>query len=182
MALVKVTLTEALAELKTLEKRIASKQEYVAGYLTRMDGLRDPLSSVGGSVAVIAKERQALKDLQNRYVAIRTAIQRVNQATPITILDQTKSISEWLSWKKDVAPTQQAFLTRIRTTVIGARATAARQGASVVEPGKEGAKPNDLVINLDEAELAKEHEELETVLGTLDGQLSLKNATVTVEV
>ena len=41
---------------------------------------------------------------------------------------------------------------------------------------------NDVVINLDEKALADELEGIETTLGTLDGQLSLKNATTVITV
>jgi hypothetical protein len=37
-------------------------------------------------------------------------------------------------------------------------------------------------VNLSEVELSKESEELEHILGDLDGQLSLKNATTIIEV
>jgi len=40
----------------------------------------------------------------------------------------------------------------------------------------------DIIVNVSEKGLADEAEALETTLATLDGQLSLKNATVTVEV
>lgn len=40
------------------------------------------------------------------------------------------------------------------------------------------AKPTDIVVNVDEQQLAKDIERLEETLGTLDGVLSLKNATV----
>jgi hypothetical protein len=39
----------------------------------------------------------------------------------------------------------------------------------------------DYVVNLNERELADKIEALETTLGILDGQLSLKNATITID-
>jgi hypothetical protein len=41
---------------------------------------------------------------------------------------------------------------------------------------------DDIVVNVDEQKLAEDSERMEEVLGTLDGLLSLKNATVTIEV
>ena len=177
----KITITEALAALKVLEKRIMNKQTAITPYLVRQDGLRDPLEKGGGSVQAIARERQALRDLETQKVAIRTAIQQINQVTDIEILGQKRTIAQWLTWRKDVAPGQVKFLTTMRQGILTARTNATRQGAGVVEAGKD-AKPTDLVINVDEAELAKEHEELDTILATLDGQLSLKNATVLIEI
>ena len=75
------TITEALAELKTLGKRIEKKRESVAMFLTRQDGLKDPLEKDGGSVEFIKRERQAVKDLEQHHVNIRLAIQRA--CTPL---------------------------------------------------------------------------------------------------
>ncbi len=38
----------------------------------------------------------------------------------------------------------------------------------------------DLLVNIDETALAREIEQFEDTFGQLDGQLSLKNATVTI--
>jgi len=176
----KTTITEALAELKTLDKRISSKRESIKGFLTRREGLKDPLEKDGGSMEFIKRERQALGDLNARRINIRTAIQRVNHTIPIEICGVTKTLAEWLTWRKEVAPDEQRFLSQVRQAVLVERTNVTRQGGSVVEAGKDG-KLTDLVVNVDEAQLAKEHEQIEEILGTLDGVLSLKNATVTIE-
>lgn len=179
-----LTITEALAELKTIGKRIEKKREYVGLFLARQDGVRDPLEKDGGSVKVIASERQAIGDLQTRHVAIRTAIQKINQATPITVEGETKTIAEWLTWRKEIAPGAQAFVTKLRHAVQQARQSAQQKGFAVVSASATTAdtKPTDIVVNVEESGLAAEAERLETILGTLDGQLSLKNATVTIDV
>jgi hypothetical protein len=43
-------------------------------------------------------------------------------------------------------------------------------------------KPGDIVVNVSELELANDIENMENVLGYLDGQLSLRNATVLIDV
>jgi hypothetical protein len=40
---------------------------------------------------------------------------------------------------------------------------------------------NDIVVNINEKQIAEQAEHLENVLGILDGQLSLKNATVLID-
>lgn len=179
-----ITITEALAELKTIGKRIEKKREYVASFLARQDGLKDPLERDGGSPEVIRRERQAIADLETRHVAIRTAIQKINQATPITVAETTKTIAEWLTWRKEVAPGAQQFVNKLRQMTQQARQQAQQKGWGVVSAVATTAAqaPTDVVINVDEGALAKEAEALETILGTLDGQLSLKNATVTIDV
>lgn len=181
-----LTVTEALAELKTLDKRISKKREYVKAYVFRQDGLRDPHEKNGGSMEVIGRETQAISDLEKRIVAIRTAIQKTNQTTPLTVCGQTKTIAEWLTWRKEVAPGVQNHIQNLRQVVLNARTTAQRQGAGVVSASavvnNTDSKPTDLIINVDEAGLAKEAEMMEEILGTLDGQLSLKNATIDIGV
>ncbi len=173
-----LTITEALAELKTIQKRIEKKREYAGAYLARQDGLKDPLEKDGGSPEVIKRERQAIADLEARHVAIRTGIQRVNQATPITVADLTKTIAEWLTWRKEIAPGRQSSLNKMRQAIASLRQQSQQKGWGVVSVGGSPAQPTDMIINVDEAALAGEAEQLETILGTLDGQLSLKNATV----
>lgn len=177
-----MTITEALADLKTIQKRIEKKREYVLAYLCRQDGIKDPLLSDGGSVAAIERERQAIADLEKRHVAIRTGIQKVNQATTITVADITKTIAEWLTWRKEVSPGQVAFVHRMRSVAQSGRTQAQQKGWSVVPAGAPATQPTDMLVNVDESALAKDAEQLETILGTLDGQLSLKNATVMIDV
>lgn len=177
----KMTITEALAELKTLGKRIQKKREFVASHLIRQDKFKDPLEKDGGSPKVINSERQSIADLENRSIAIRMAIAAINHHTSVTINGITHTIAEWLVWRREVAPSHQNFLLNLQAAISRARAEGRRSGASVVSRGEEAASPNDIVVNVNEVELAEEIERLETVLGTLDGQLSLKNATTTVE-
>jgi hypothetical protein len=176
------TVTEALAELKTIGKRIEKKRQYISAYLMRQEALKDPLEKDGGSPKVISRERQAIADLEKRHIAIRLAIQKANQVTPVTIEGLTKSLAEWLTWRKEIAPGLQQHLGQIRNQIEQIRRQALQKGATVVTAGGTAEKPTDVVVNVDEAELAKETELLEAMLGALDGQLSLKNATVTIDI
>lgn len=177
-----VTITEGLAELKTIQKRLEKKREYVRQFLGRQDGIRDPLEKDGGAVSVIARERQAIADLESRVVLIRTRIQQANHATAVTIEGQTRTIAEWLTWRKEVAVGSQQFINSLRTNVQQMRGQALSKGFAVVTPGGAATAPTDYIVNVDEAALAKEAEQIEIILGTLDGQLSLKNATTTIDV
>src|SRR5437762_2223860 len=103
-----ITITEALAELKTLQKRIEKKREFVVTFLARQDGLKDPLGNDGGSFVALGRELQAIHDLDARRVLIRTNIQKINQSTPITVENVTRTIAEWLTWRKEVAPGEQS--------------------------------------------------------------------------
>lgn len=178
-----ITITEALAEIKTVGKRIEKKREFVRGFLARQDGVRDPLEKDGGSAKVISEERQAIGDLEARLIALRRGIQKANDETTVTINGKTLSINEWLTWRRDVAPGQKAFLASIQSALNNVRQQAKQQGVALVSASATTAetKPTDLVVNVDERAIGEEIERLEDTLGQLDGQLSLKNATVPID-
>ena len=48
-----ITITEALAEIPTIEKRITKKQEFITNYLFRVSSTRDPHEKDGGSAELI---------------------------------------------------------------------------------------------------------------------------------
>lgn len=174
-----MTITEALAEIKTIGKRIDKKREFVMGFLYRQEGLKDPLEKEGGSIETIRRENQAITDLENRIVILRRGIARANEATEVTINGKTNSIADWLTWRRDVAPGIQQFQGMVRGRLNQMREAAKRSGSAVIQQNvTSDAKPTDFVVNIDEAGLAKDIEGMEETLGTLDGQLSLKNATV----
>lgn len=50
-----MTITEALAEITTIGKRIAKKQEFIINHLGRISMVRDPLEKDGGATAVVSK-------------------------------------------------------------------------------------------------------------------------------
>lgn len=178
-----MTITEALAELKTLDRRLLKKRMFVGSYMLRPEKLKDPLAKQGGSEKVLAEERQSIADLENRIIDIRTAIQVANLNTVVEVQGITRSIARWLVYRRDVLPQQQAFLSDLKRQIDRQRQEGLRRGSALVSSGAASESgPEDIVVNLDEQELSAEIELLETIAGTLDGRLSLANATVTIEV
>lgn len=176
-----LTITEALAELKTLQKRIEKKRQAVAPYLLRQTIVVDPHVSIeGGSREYVRRERQAIADLARRVVSIRVAIQRKNHETPVTVGGETRTLAEWLAWRRETAEGELKFLQAIYGAIVKTRDDIVKKGGAVGEDVK--IDQRNVVVNLDEAELLTEIEHGETVRGTLDGQLSLKNATITIEI
>src|SRR6266851_1458935 len=94
-----MTITEALAEIKTIGKRLEKKKQAVLANIGRDSRLKDPLED---SVKYVAQERQAIEDLEKRIVAIRTAIQKKNLETPCTVGENTFMVQEWLNLRKEV--------------------------------------------------------------------------------
>lgn len=179
-----MTITEALAEIKTVTKRIESKRKFVGQYLVRGSDFKDPLEKEGGSQKNLEQEMQAIRDLEQRLVDLRRAINEANDATEITIEGVKKTISDWIIWRREVAPNRERFLDSIQRNILGVREQQ-RYGnlRSLSRPsGQEQDKVTEVVVNISEQELAKEIEQIKNILGQLDGQLSLKNATVMVEI
>ena len=88
----KINITEALAEIPTIEKRIEKKTGFILNYLYRQSSVRDSHEKDGGSNVLIARERQGIADLQKRLITIRSCIQKANSENTITIGDQTRTI------------------------------------------------------------------------------------------
>lgn len=179
-----MTITEALAEIKTVGKRIAKKRESISGYLARQDNLKDPLANEGGSVEFVKQERQAIRDLEARIVELRAKIAAANASTRVAVNGTERSVADWLTWRREIAPGQQQFLAALRGGLDNLRKQVAAKGLGIVNAtavvNTSEVKPTDVWVNISEKELAEEIEGLETVLGTLDGQLSLTNATTQV--
>lgn len=178
-----LTITEALAEIKTIGKRVEKKKEFIVRYIGRQEGIKDPLEKDGGSVEALRRERQGIDDLMTRLIVLRRGIQRANDETSVTINTVTRTISEWLTWRRDVAPLQKAFLATLTQRMNEIHRQTKQAGHAVLSAvaTTADAKPTDVIINIDEAALGKEAEDLEDTLGQLDGLLSLKNATVFIE-
>lgn len=174
----KLTITEALADLKTIDKRIEKKRQFINEHLMRPGVMVDPLLKDGGTPAAIAKEIQGIADLEKRIVAIRVGIQKSNQETVIAVDGDARTIAEWLTWRKEVAPKRQSFLQSMRSAVAANRKNWQVKAAA----GEQAYIGSPLEVHVDEIALAKDAERMETILGTLDGLLSLKNATVLIEI
>lgn len=184
----KLTITEALAEIKTIGKRLDKKKQAVLLNVARDGRMLDPLGRDGGSEKFVAQERQAIRDLEDRLIRIRTQIQLTNLNTPLTVGKRRMSVAEWLTFRREVAEGQQLFYSGLSQSIRSIRAKYEQpsfnitgRNAAVANTGGE-TKPVEVAVHLDEKTLIGEQEELEMLLGTLDGQLSLLNATTTIEV
>lgn len=172
-----MTITEGLQEIKTLLKRIEKKRTFVKGYLWRQNQIRDPHDKIGGSHALVKQERQAIKDLEDNIIDIKRRIDTANANTSVSICGETRSIAEWLIWRRELARNRKHFLESMHSTIQAARTEASRKGLGVSDASSK-AGDFDVIVNLDEKGLADDIENVETMMSTLDGQLSQKNATV----
>ena len=182
MATVKLTITEALGEIKTILKKIESKRKFIGNHIMRQKQFTDPLENDGGSVKLIEQDMQAIEDLFKRMVAIRIAVQEANRKTKIAVGKISMTISEWLAWRKEVAPVQIGFYKHLLAGINSVRDEAIRNRAKFVSREQDATEPRDVIVHFSKKTLADRLESFETALTELDAQLSLKNATVTIEI
>ena len=169
----KLTITEALAEIKTIGNRIQKKREFIAQYISRPETVRDPLDKEGGAEKLVGEAVQSIKDLCVRIVNLRHAIQCANMSTMLSIDGQSQTIAEWLVWRRDVSKILSEFWNDLGTKVSQHH----YQMANAVKT----LEVVSAVIMYPANKVAQEQEHIQKVLGELDGQLSLKNATVFIE-
>jgi hypothetical protein len=185
-----LTITEALQEIKTINSRAVKKREAIAKYVVRDARIRDPFEAAGGSEKWIRQERQSLLDLENRVIAIRTGIQRSNLSLSVTVQGETKTVAEWLTWRREIAQEQKKFAGFIASSIQalrqqlqqkGGRMTVGSSATATVNLMEKDAAP-EMILSVDEMQNLQDIEHMETVLGDLDGKLSLFNATTTIEI
>lgn len=177
----KITITEALQELKTITKRLKTKRDGMMPYVARDSRVKDPMEKEGGSVTFLKREFQSISDLEKRYIRIRSAIQITNHNTSVTVEGITMSIADWMNWRREISGPNKEFLSQLSNGVKKLRGEITRQGHKMVASEAEAA-PQDIIVHLDEAGVIKEQETMEKILGDLDGKLSLLNATVLIDI
>lgn len=175
----KITITEALSEINLIKKKIEHKKTSMQNLFVTASHAKDPYAEEGGSAAFLKKEFQALTDLRTRFVKLRAAISVANMDTEVTINERTMSIHDWLTWKREIVKEEQTFTNAVVTSV-NATLNQVQRSPQCYDDA-EGKK--HLVVfntNIDLPSFVKRQENLTTMLENLDGQLSLKNATVMV--
>lgn len=177
----KITITEALSEVNLIKKKIDKKKEMILANLARFKHVPDPYSKQGGGAQANLNELQAIKDLSSRLMRVRGAISQANLSNKITINGHELSIHDWLTWKREVAPLKQKFfLDLCQKTKQNMDHFAKSPQVYKDEEGKTHLV--EFESNIDYADVMKDTENIGDCLERLDGQLSLKNATITVEI
>lgn len=176
-----MTITEGLAEIKTVVKRLAEKRQFILDHLSRRADTIDPLArqGSGSSEKAVLEALQSHSDLCNCIVTIRRAIRRANEATEVTVSGHTMSIADWLVWRRESLVQQNSTNVAIQQQIRVLRSSMTKAGGSV-NP-KEDPKGSDMLLHINEKALATNIEELAAIETTLDGALSLANATIQIE-
>jgi len=177
----KMTITEALSEVNLIKKKIEKKAEFLKGNTARPEHLKDMFEADGGSLVKNGAEIQAVDDLYARLVKIRSAIAQANLANEITLNEKTMPIQDWLTWKREVATNVIGLTQAIHKSVKRTLDDAMTQ-PKVYKDEQGNTHLLKVVPCFDYAGLIKKEENLTALLEQLDGKLSLKNATILVDV
>ncbi len=177
----KITITEALSELNLIKKKIDKKKEMILANLAKVKHVPDPYAKQGGGAQANLNELQGIKDLSTRLIRIRGSIAQANLNNKISINGHELSIHDWLTWKREIAPLKQKFfLDLCQKTKQNMDHWAKTPQVFKDEEGKTHLAEYE--SNIDYADIMKEAEHLGDCLEKLDGQLSLRNATIVIDV
>jgi len=176
-----ITITEGLSEINLLKKKITEKQSFSQRMVAHPTHAKDPFESEGGSEAALKSERQAINDLNRRLVKIRSAISKVNIDNKLDVLGDERSIFDWLSWKREVYANEIGYLRNLSANLVKVQ-DAERKQPQVFEDNDGNKQLVTYKFNADLGEIQKQIEKVEDTYQKLDGLLSLKNATLTIEI
>lgn len=177
----KLTITEALAETKLIQRKLNKSRESVAGSLCYYEHTKDPREASGGSKSFIKNELQSIYDNELRLERIRRAISDANNKTTINIAGKEKTISEWLTWKKEIAHDRKQFFQGLAQNIKNTVNESVRSPKVFKENPDSEPTIARIVVCAEVAEIEAEQMKQIEIEEKLDGQLSLKNATTTVE-
>lgn len=167
----KITLTEALAQHKLTLKKIDDKTRELSHYTVRDERIVDPLQkSNTTSQKFVQEQMQSIADLGEHAIKLRAAISRKNKEVKVRFGSMEMTVEDALAWRREVAPRVKMLYDGMLTQARKSRQVTAQQ----VEVKH--------VVNFDESEVMKALEATTDALGKLDTELSIVNATQTIEV
>lgn len=175
------TITEALSELNLLKKKIEKKESVLREAIFNVAHAKDPFESEGGSKDYVGRELQAVSDLRRRFVKIRSSISKANLEHKITLGEETRSIYDWLSWKREISEGEISLYKDLYTRT-ESQINRVKQQPQVYKDENNENKMVSFIFNHDLGTLSKKQESLTETIEKLDGLLSLKNATITIDV
>lgn len=172
-----ITITEALSEINLLKKKIANAESGINSLLVRATHVEDPYAASGGTPSVYRSVWQSTQDMRDRLVKIRSQISTANNEHTITINGQSKTIFDWLTWKREIyADLERSLKAQIKQL----KDTIQRESdRPEVWKDKDGnVQVVKYVRNVELKALEDQYVQLLDTYEKLDGQLSLKNATI----
>ena len=132
-----MTIARGLSRTKVIRKQLEGLCDDIRSYGAWCDKSRHPLGVNGVSTVSVEKsladasrsiqaKYQQFRDLQKEYLRIKTAIQRANLTTKVTIFGNVMSLYEARIMEKDMAAVTNSMVNSYRSSVANAQATVAR--------------------------------------------------------
>lgn len=177
-----LTITQALAKINVLKKRIENKAAFVREHVARQKMYEDPFAAEGGTPKEIVSAQDSIRKNSESVIKLRCAINASNTLTYVEAAHLRRSIAAWLIWKREVEPSERTRVAALLEAIKRTRETAASKKVQVVSHDGEAQEPLDLMINIDEKALRLKASLLDDITGELDGELSQSNATTTINV
>ena len=170
----KMTITEALAEIHIIDKRLAAKRNFVLDHAAVDSRLKGTIEE-----KQVNQARQAIRDLEDRRLRIRIVIAKANAETAVTVDSVTMHTDEWLVWKREIYPHSVQHLKSLKSALDGAKN---ELRALLNKPLPDGQPKPGLDFHVSPEGVAQELEDLQATYEKLDGKLSHKNAVIFVEI
>lgn len=175
-----ITITEALSEINLLKKKIEDQDTTAWSMLVRAAHVPDLYEKHGGSESMIQKSWQSATDLRKRLVYLRSQISLANITNKITLNGDEMSIFDWLTWKREIYPNLlKSFEQQIK--ILKDSIAKESQRPEVWKDEQGNTKLVSYIRNADVKVLEDSHRKVVDTYGKLDGQLSLRNATIIVD-
>ena len=163
----KMKLIEAMKELKLIVAKISRNREETIKYSSGLSNEKPVFETEKAQSEYVARLIQSTEDLVKRYLDLKSAIEYTNLKTKVTIHGETRSISEWLVYKRNLAGIRHHAY------------QAANDSVALGRKSKDAAALKDVQIvrYYDEAVMNAKLRNLIEILGSLDGTLEVINAT-----
>lgn len=172
-------ITEAMSEVKLCAKKVVSQRDFILRNLRREEWRKDPFEKDQTTQEAQVKAAiQSISDLEKNMVAYRYAITKANMKEKISLEGTEMTIAEWLIWRREVLPLRKQLLNTLANQI----ANTSEQRVSRTFPGRDAEQaPVNFVINVSDKWLMAEIEKLDAIEQRLDGQLSMLNSNIDIE-
>jgi len=175
-------ITEAMSEIKLFIKKITSQRDFILRNLTREEWRKDPFEKDRTTQdAQVKAAIQSISDLEKNIVAYRYAIAKANMKEHISLEGMDMTVAEWLIWRREVLPLRKQLLGNLANQMANIGKEQQITQRSYASKDAEKLQPTNYLVNVSDKWLREETEKLETIEQRLDGQLSMINANVDVE-
>ena len=176
-------ITEAMSEIKLFVKKISSQRDFILRNLSREEWRKDPFEKDQTTQeAQVKAALQSVSDLEKNIVAYRYAITKANMKERISLEGMDMTVAEWLIWRREVLPLRKQLLHNLANQMASIGKDQQNTQRSYSGKDTDKSQLSNYIINVSDKWLKEETDKLEAIEQRLDGQLSMINANVEVDI